>query len=418
MDGAAAWCQGRSQRQPHVCARADHLGLVALEVVDGDRLVGGQAHEPRAPQPRHVGLHAVGEHVGHLAHELVERLHGVVDAVQVRVDVHARPREHVQPRLDLLLQVHDVGLHQPLEHVRDRPLDALGLLEHVRELVVVGLELVLLQQHHLGRLGDLDAHALQVLGLAHKLQDVAVEVDQQPAVLRVADQERGLQAGLVALDLGQEVVDPEHLELNERLRHAVVHAHHALGLLRRHDGLVARELAHGLLDAPQELPSPHDVAGDRRGVARHGRVVFVLLVHGLHVLQVEAVVVEDDHVLVLEIRAQRVALQDGLELLQQVERLLGRADVLERRVDEALQLRLQVVDLDLEVHEVAVELRVGEVQQVVRLALHVVGNLRETLDHRLEALDVRVLRQRRELTHCGGARGQRVSAKHIRYPRS
>jgi hypothetical protein len=46
---------------------------------------------------------------------------------------------------------------------------------------------------------------------------------------------------------------------------------------------------------------------------------------------------EDDHVLVLQVVAQGLALQDGLELVQQVERVVGLRDVVEGGVDEALQ---------------------------------------------------------------------------------
>ena len=62
----------------------------------------------------------------------------------------------------------------------------------------------------------------------------------------------------------------------------------------------------------------------------------LLVVYFLHGLEVEAIVVEDDYVLRVQVRLERLALQDRLELLEQVERVLGARDVLKACVDEAL----------------------------------------------------------------------------------
>ena len=56
-----------------------------------------------------------------------------------------------------------------------------------RELGVVLLELLLLQQHHVGRVRHLDAQAVQALALADQLHDLAVEVH-----LRVRARARGV----------------------------------------------------------------------------------------------------------------------------------------------------------------------------------------------------------------------------------
>ena len=50
------------------------------------------------------------------------------------------------------------------------------------QLVVVALELLLLEQDDLRRLGDLDAHAVRVPGLANQLKQLHVEVDVQLSV--------------------------------------------------------------------------------------------------------------------------------------------------------------------------------------------------------------------------------------------
>eukprot|EP00964_Phaeocystis_antarctica_P047024 scaffold27201_cov62-Phaeocystis_antarctica.AAC.2 len=60
----------------------------------------------------------------------------------------------------------------------------------------------------------------------------------------------------------------------------------------------------------------------------------------LHRLEVDGVVVEDHHELGVKVILERVAVQDDVELLEQVQRLLGGVDRLEALVDEALQAAL------------------------------------------------------------------------------
>lgn len=61
---------------------------------------------------------------------------------------------------------------------------------------------------------------------------------------------------------------------------------------------------HGLLNAPQEVPGPHDTASHQGGVSGPGRVAFLLLVDLLDCFQVFEIVVEDDLILGLQIRLQ------------------------------------------------------------------------------------------------------------------
>mmetsp|Transcript_14323 Transcript_14323/g.34907 ORF Transcript_14323/g.34907 Transcript_14323/m.34907 type:complete len:222 (+) Transcript_14323:3726-4391(+) len=215
------------------------------------------------------------------------------------------------------------------------------------------------------------------------------------------DDERGLEASLGGLDGLDPRLEPQRLERHQRLGHRVVRLHRALRLLGAHDGLVGGKFAHGLLDAPQQLPRPHDVSGDGGRVTWQAGGVLVLFVDLLHRVQIQAVVLEDDHVLVVQVLLERLALQDALELAQQVQRVLRAGDVLERAVDEPLQRHLQVVDVDVELEEIAVELVLGVVQQIVGLALEVVGDFEKVLDHLLEAIDVRVLGEGGELVNRG-----------------
>ena len=136
---------------------------------------------------------------------------------------------------------------------------------------------------------------------------------------------------------------PQRLELDDRACDPVVRLDDLLRLLGRHEVLVGLEFEHRLLDAPHELPSPHDVARHGGRQSHHGRTGLLLLVEQLHRLEVEAIVVEDDEELGVEVVLERLALQYVLELLEQRERVVGRVDALEALVDEALQRCLELL---------------------------------------------------------------------------
>ncbi len=85
----------------------------------------------------------------------------------------------------------------------------------------------------------------------------------------------------------------------------------------------------------------------------------------LHLLQLEAVVLKNDVELRVHVAFEVLALQDGLELAQQIQTLLDAGDALEAFVDEMLELGLQIGNFDVELNVVSVELVVVKIQQVV-----------------------------------------------------
>ena len=220
-------------------------------------------------------------------------------------------------------------LQKRLDHWQDAHDNALVLTQGKAQHVVVVLELVFLQKHHLSAVRHVDPNTLQALRLADQLKDLAIEIDVQMPVLWVTNDESRLQAGLGSLHTLAPRVVPQGFELNQGPRNLVVSLDHLLRLFGGHDILVRLKFAHRLLDPTEQLACPLDVARHGRGVARHRRVVLVLLVELLHRLQIKAVVVKDHHVLAVEVRLQAVALQNGLELLEHAERVLGAHDVLE-----------------------------------------------------------------------------------------
>ena len=174
----------------------DEFGLRGLELLVRKRLIVGKVHHRHLGHHLEVRLDAVLEHVLHLGNEQLKLRQPPVDAHEVPVDVHGRPRQRVHPGLESSIQVLQVRREEPLGDGRNRAHHPVVLLQRVTQLVVVVLELFLLQQHHLRRLGHLDAHALQVLRLAHQLHDLLVEIHQQRPRLRVSDDEGRLQTCL------------------------------------------------------------------------------------------------------------------------------------------------------------------------------------------------------------------------------
>ena len=127
--------------------------------------------------------------------------------------------------------------------------------------------------------------------------------------------------------------------------------------------------------------------------------MLVLLVNLLHRVEVQGVILEDHHVLVVEVLLQALALENRLKLTQEQQGLLGTGDVLEGGVDEILQLCLEIVNVDVELQKVAIVLVLGVIQQVVRLALELVGDNEKPLDHPVHPVDGVRLRQSVELVN-------------------
>ena len=90
--------------------------------------------------------------------------------------------------------------------------------------------------------------------------------------------------------------------------------------------------------------------------------------------------------------------------------MLSGADLIEGGVDEGLQSQLQIMDVHIELKEVSIKLGLVEVQQVIGLALDVIHNIVEVLDHLVQAIQVGVLSQRRELVDSGEHADQLLAA--------
>lgn len=81
--------------------------------------------------------------------------------------------------------------------------------------------------------------------------------------------------------------------------------------------------------------------------------------------------------------------------------MVSGCDVVEGVVDKALQLDLKIMDVHIELQEITIKLVLEEIQQVIGLALHIINDVIQILDHLLKPLDVGVLLQRAELVDGG-----------------
>ena len=142
------------------------------EVHDREALVRGEVHQQGARPNPEVLLHAALDDVVDIRHELLEALQPLLHVRLVGVDVHERPGQGGHAGAELELHIVEVRPRIPT-----RPSSA-----RCSPRVVVALELLFLEQDDLRRLGDLDAHAVRVLGLANQLKQLHVEVDVQLSV--------------------------------------------------------------------------------------------------------------------------------------------------------------------------------------------------------------------------------------------
>ena len=70
------------------------------------------------------------------------------------------------------------------------------------------------------------------------------------------------------------------------------------------------------------------------------------------------------YILGVQIRLERVSLEDGLKLLEQVQRMLCARNIFKAGVNEALQCRLELCNVDVELKEIAVKSVAGVVKQI------------------------------------------------------
>mmetsp|Transcript_23248 Transcript_23248/g.48265 ORF Transcript_23248/g.48265 Transcript_23248/m.48265 type:complete len:321 (-) Transcript_23248:1451-2413(-) len=316
--------------------------------------------------------------------------------VDVLVNVHGSPGKSDHTRPKLVLHVVEVRAQDHGGDRDDFSDDTVVLGEGPVKLIIESLELLLLEESNLGRLRNLNSHAIKALSLADELENFMVEVDVELAIIRVANDEGSLKPRLGLVDRLDPSLVPQVLKSDECTGNLVVHLDDPLGVLPGEHVLIGLELLHGLLDTLQEVTRPGDVTGDGGKVARNWGIMLLFLVKLLDRLKLHPVILEDDVELGVKVRLKGLTLKNCLKLVKQVEGLLDGNDVLEGLVDELLKGTLKVRDANIELDIITVKLVVVVVKEVVRLGAELLLNLVETIDERFHPLKF-VLRERREL---------------------
>jgi hypothetical protein len=115
-------------------------------------------------------------------------------------DVHRGPGERANTGAESALKVINVGGEQGPGVGPDLVHDADALTDDILQLVVVVLELVFLEEHDLGRLGNLNSNTGKALSLTDEGKDLAVKVDIELEVLVVTNEQSGLETGLCTVN--------------------------------------------------------------------------------------------------------------------------------------------------------------------------------------------------------------------------
>lgn len=109
---------------------------------------------------------------------------------------------------------------------------------------------------------------------------------------------------------------------------------------------------------------------------------------------------EDDSVLGVQILSQILALQDILELAEQLQRVFDALNDIEILIDELLQFALKSAHIHVKLHEVSVKHVLVVVEEIMLLLSEALYQIIELADQMFHAFEI-VLAECLELLHCG-----------------
>jgi hypothetical protein len=209
-------------------------GLGILGKVDQDSL--GERFE--------VVLNTVLHDIIDVNNQLFKLGEALMNVIEITIDVHGSPGEGNHTGSEFVLEIFQVRHKKRLGVGSDLVDDSVVLSEDELELVLVGLELILLQQDDLGRLRDINGtNSREALSFSDEGHNLRVEVDIQLVVLRMSDDKGSLEASLGTINLGGPFLPPEILIGEEGVTNFVVGLDKLLGASKLDD--VWRELFHG-----------------------------------------------------------------------------------------------------------------------------------------------------------------------------
>ena len=182
----------------------------------------GQVNEHSLGEGLEVVLNTVFHDVIDIDNELLKLGKTLVNVVKVTIDVHRGPGESTHTGAELVLKIFKVRHKERLGVGSDLVDDAVVLTENELELVVVVLELFFLEEHNLGRFGNINSNSREALSFSDKSEDFRIEVDVELHVVGVTNDKSGLETGLCLLDLKGPFLPPEVLVREQGVTDSVV----------------------------------------------------------------------------------------------------------------------------------------------------------------------------------------------------
>ena len=314
-----------------------------------------------------------------------------MNVMEESFDVHGGPGEGADTGAESALEVVDVGGEQGTGVGSDLVHNADALTDDILQLVVVVLELVFLEEHDLGRLGNLNSNTGKALSLTDEGKDFAVKVDIELQVLVVTNEQSGLETGLCTVNFLLPLLSPHVLVREQGVTERVVVLHVLADVAAALLHQLLRELLHGDGYPVEQVARPGDGTRNGRQVTHHWWLLLVTLVVILDLLDLLTVLLEEVVVLGLEARFERVSVENALEFSEETERVNNGSDAGERLVDVLLEEGLDVRDVDVELNKVAVESVVSVLQKSVVLVLELGDVALESLQDGLDVLEVVLL---------------------------
>ena len=382
-----------------VVLRAEFLGCVLDplllhldELLEREsRALLGEVDKHGLGQGFEVVLDTVLHNIVNVDNELVEFGKALVDVMEEAIDVHRGPGERANTGAESALEVVDVGGKEGAGVGANLVHDADTLTHNILELVVVVLKLLFLEEHDLGRLGNVDSNTGKALGFTDERQDLTVKVDVELEVLEVPNEEGGLEASLCAVDFLLPLLTPHVLVREEGVSEGVVVLHVLADVGGALAHQVLRELLHGDGYPVEEMARPGDGTGYGGQVTHDGWALLVTLVVVLDLLDLSAVLGKEKVIFGLEAILERVAVEDRLEFSEKSQTVNNIGDVGEVLINVFLQLGLNVRNIDVELNKVTVKTVILVLEQAVSLALELDNVSVEDLKDRLDVLKVVLL---------------------------
>ena len=265
-----------------------------------------------------VVLNSVFHDVVDVDDQLLEFGQTGVDVSKVSINVHGGPGKSNHTGSQFVLQILEVRHKKRLGVGSDLVHNSVVLTKHKLQLVLVSLELVLLKEHNLGRLWDVNrSNSRKALGLSDEGHDLSVEVDVELVVLWVSDDEGCLQTGLSLVNLSNPLLSPEVLITEESVADLVVLLNEALAVLLLDK--VLWELLHWDSQSVEQVTSPGNGTRSRGQVSAKWWIVLAVLVVSLDLVDLTTIVLEQKLVFGVKTTSQVVSVQDGFELAEELQ---------------------------------------------------------------------------------------------------